>query len=140
MTVFFAIATQNGCSSSKLEDNTSSTTTEPNIPDQIVTCAAFTYACYNGVWYTYFDGVKGDRLDLNHITARLIGGADLNNFSFSAVGLPELTVNRVVADNFYELDVTEGCDPFHIAQTLWDSGEFELIQFNFFIGIDAARS
>lgn len=118
-------------------DLTNSTDNEKdNEPSEIIKIDGFTYANYNGVWYTYINGQKGDLVDLEHIIVRLISGADITNFDFSAVGLPEMTVNRIISGGYFELNIPVDLDPFDVAQTLWATGEFETVHFNIIIKVE----
>lgn len=62
----------------------------------------WTYAQFDGIWYTVTNGDQGDLVDTNHILVRLKGKEDISAFDFAQAGLPNLkNVRGRFADGFY---------------------------------------
>ena len=103
-----------------------------NIVDEpeFIVVAGYTYGKYNGEWYTAFQGEKGDRIILDRLVVQPKPGIDMYNYNYQAAGVPTLPIVTEILDRFYVLDMSGLEDPFDVAIKLWDTGEFESIQFD----------
>ena len=97
---------------------------------EFITVAGFTYGKYNGEWYHVSDGEKGDRAELDRLIVKPQAGIDMYNFNYESVGVQTLSIVRELSGGYYILDTSELDDPFDAAIKLWNTGNFEYIQFS----------
>lgn len=97
---------------------------------EFITVAGFTYGKYNGEWYHVSDEKKGDKASLARLITKPKSDIDMNNFNYQAAGVPILSIVAVIVSEYYVLDTSGLSDPFDVARKLWDTGEFEYLQFD----------
>ena len=97
---------------------------------EFITVAGFTYGKYNGEWYYVSDGEKTDRVILDRLVVQPKPGIDMYNYNFQASGVPTLPIVSEILATFYVLDMSGLDDPFDAAIKLWNTGNFESMQFD----------
>jgi subtilisin family serine protease len=98
---------------------------------------AYSYAQYNGVWYTVIDGRKGDRVDTAHLIVRLKDRSSIDPFDFSTADLPKLKNTRgEFAGGFYELEIPSNLNGFDVGRKLVQTNAFDQVFFNLFLDMD----
>lgn len=96
----------------------------------------FTVGCNNyqfidGKWYYEVNGQSGNEIIPSRLIIRLQDGGDLQQFNFNALGISSgLTVSNRFLDGFYVLSIQNSENSFSVAQTLDQSGLFEVIEFD----------
>ena len=109
--------------------------TPPEPSPERITIAGYTYANFNGVWYTVIDGKQGDRVDLGRLVVRPKPGVDMLTFDYQSLGIPELEILATIASEYYVLDTSQLGDPFEVAGKLWDTDKFVSLQFDVIVAV-----
>ena len=109
--------------------------TPPEPTPELITIAGYTYASFNGVWYTVIDGKQGDRVDLSRLIVKPKPGVDMLAFDYQSAGVPELEILATLASEYYLLDMSKLSDPFEVARKLWDTDKFLSLQFDVIVAV-----
>ena len=97
---------------------------------EFIVVAGFTYGKYNGVWYHVSDGEKTDQAGLDRLIVKPKTGIDMYNFNYQAAGVPTLPIVSKLLAGYFILNTSGLDDPFDVAIKLWNTGDFEYIQFD----------
>jgi len=111
--------------------------TPPEPSPELITIAGYTYASFNGVWYTVTDGKQGDRVDLSRLIVKPKPDVDMLAFDYQSAGVPELEILAIVASEYYVLDTSQLSNPFDVARKLWDTDKFVFLQFDVIVPVHA---
>ncbi|KAA3658206.1 MAG: hypothetical protein DWQ10_11645, partial [Calditrichaeota bacterium] len=82
-------------------------------------------------WYTYFQNRFGDRILLNRVIARFADRRNIEKFNFTEHGISDvIPVSKRFLDGFYVLEISPNGDPFLVAQHLFNTGMFDVLEFD----------
>lgn len=90
------------------------------------------YRFENSKWFNYSSGSKGDRIIPERLIVRLSNNKKPVLSDFTKLGITtniEISCRRILG-NYYVIEIDSNGNPFQIAQTLYNSNDFQYVEFD----------
>ena len=89
------------------------------------------YRFENSKWFNYSSGSKGDKIIPERLIVRLSNKRKPVLSEFTKLGITDIEISpRRILGNYYVIEIDSDGNPFEIAQKLYDSNDFEYVEFD----------